>query len=78
MFGRPIASDLPKEPIDSHVSPVDNSEESATNPHLQVGQSGVQPNTPVHQTIGAIDDAIFMKATESLCHSARAILIHLG
>lgn len=32
--------------------------------YLQVGQSGVQGDTPVDESIGSVEDSIFMQTTE--------------
>lgn len=42
--------------------------------YLEVRESGVEPNTPVDETIGAIESSILMQTTEVLYNSFVATL----
>ena len=44
--------------------------------HLQTTESGVQVGAPVHQAVGPVDEALVVKAAESLHRGSSEVLVH--
>ncbi|MNT76939.1 hypothetical protein D3C72_2160020 [compost metagenome] len=44
--------------------------------HFQIGNSGVEFRIPVHQTLAAVHQAIFVETDKHFLHGARETLIH--